>query len=96
MRGFLTSSEGRTAPQREAKANLMNGLIDGYVYGGWEGGGDTCGNHKKNLSILCKALLSLVEMNSVKRNVLLAVDEQDWQNICLERLASIICASWAN
>lgn len=45
MRGFLTSSEGRTAPQREAKANLMNGLIDGYVYGGWEGGGDTCGNH---------------------------------------------------
>lgn len=79
MRGFLTSSEGRTAPRREAKANLMNGLIDGYVYEGWEGGGDTCGNHKKKtLSILCKALLSLVEMYSVKRNVLLAVAEQDY------------------
>ncbi len=66
MKGFLTSSEGRRAPDREGKANLMNGLIDGYRDGGrdWsavEGGGDTCGHHK-NLSILCKALVSLVEM----------------------------------
>lgn len=47
MKGFLTSSEGHTAPQREGKANLMNGLIDGYRDGGWEGGGDTCGHRKK-------------------------------------------------
>lgn len=34
MKGFLTSSEGRTAPDREGEENLMNGLIDGYRDGG--------------------------------------------------------------
>lgn len=46
--------------------------------------GDACGRHKKCLSILCKALVSLVEMCSMKKAGLLAVAEQDWQMICVE------------
>lgn len=50
----------------------------------------------KSLSILCKALVSLVEMCSMKKVVLLAVAEQDWQKICVERLSSIIPAGWGD
>lgn len=92
MKGFLTSTEGRTAPDKEGKANLMNGLIDGYRDGGrdWCAGG---GREEgilvvtiKSLSILCKALLSLVEMYSMKTVIILAVAEQDWQSIWVECL----------
>lgn len=51
---------------------------------------------KKNLSIFSKALFSLVEMYSMKKVVLLAVAEQDWQKICVEGLSGIIPAGWGN
>lgn len=62
----------------------MNDLIDGYRDGGWERGGGRLWSHKKCLSILCKALVSLVEMCSMKKAGLLAVAEQDWQMVCVE------------
>ena len=62
----------------------MNGLIDGYRDGGrdWFAGGERrgyCVVTIKSLSILCKALVSLVEKYSMKKVVLLAVAVQDWQ-----------------
>lgn len=62
MKGFLTSNEGRTSPDREGKANLMNDLADGGR--DWEG--IHMVNIKKILSTLCRALISLVEEYSVK------------------------------
>ena len=44
---------------------------------------------KKTLSMLCKALVSLVEVCSMKEVILLAVAEQDWQKIWLESLSRI-------
>lgn len=85
MKGFLTSGEGRSAPHGEGKANLMNGLIDGYRDGGrdWfamEGGGDTCGHHKKKASPYLQSSRFIGgDVFNEKKVVLLAVAEQDWQ-----------------
>lgn len=64
MKGFLTSSEGRSAPDREGKVNLMNGLADGKRQRGGQGleGGYV------NILTLCvvyKALVLLVEMHYI-------------------------------
>lgn len=97
-----TSSEGRRALDREGKANLMNGLIDGYRDGGrdWfavEGGGDTCGHQKNPEHIEQSSRFIGGDVFNEKKVGLLAVAVQDWQkNIWEERLSTITPADQGN